>query len=306
MPIDATQRLHRTQCVALVRRNLHAARRSNDFTFFKILQAHALVDGTDHRRTLLRVDISQQRDMADHAIDKTANSAAQLIQTQPIHCQDAVANTWVTGTTIIADAVCVCLNQMEQIDDSMDDFTPISALRGIFSLMERSQLPSPEAPARNLSVSSAAGSEGGASFRSRASSTASALGLIKRAFSHSHMLLPNGSRSYRASSMSLPDSNPRGLRASMSAACPTKMSSYSDHQNTILTTIPPTPSVQECTPVRDAGMSPSPSPTDLMQIESLDPLYAPPMDDILKMPVPLTLRRLSESFSLSPSLAIAV
>ncbi|KAJ4303257.1 hypothetical protein N0V90_002150 [Kalmusia sp. IMI 367209] len=317
MGVDATLRLHWTQRVALVRHNLHAARRTNDFTFFKTLQAHAIIDGTDHvailhsvlgndadsvlstldnlnagiayvhqdafkavydgaksimykadnspasRRSLLRVDICQQRDMADHAIDKTANSAVQLIHAQPVHCQDAVANAWITGTTIIADAVCVCLNEMEAIEDRLDDFirleyawssiqsavdAAISALRGIFSLMERSNLPS--IPSRNLSISSMVGSAapsegGGSSFRSRQSSTASALSLFKRAFSHSHMGPPPAPRAGRAGSLPLPDASPRGLRLSVSTACPTKMSTYTDHPHTLLTTIPPTPSTHE-------------------------------------------------------------
>lgn len=323
MVVDETQRLHWTQRVALVRHNLHAARRTMDFTFFKTLQAHALIDGTDHvailhsvlgneadsvlstldnlnagiayvhqdafkavydsakstmykadnslssRRSLLRVDVSQQRDMADLAIDKTANSAIQLIQAQPPQCQDAVTNAWITGTTIIADSICVCLKQMDAIENNLDDFirleyswngiqnsvdSAVSALRGIFNLMERpnnSALPSPSS--RNLSVSSAAGSDGPGSFRSRNSSTASALSMIKRAFSHSNMLPPPAPRSTRAGS--LPDANPRGLRASVSVACPTKIPNYTDHFPTLLAPIPPTPSVHD-TPGADAGMSP--------------------------------------------------
>jgi hypothetical protein len=360
MGIDPTQKLHWLQRVALVRHNLHAARRSNDFTFFRTLQAHALIDGTDHvailhtilgndadsvlstldnlnagiayvhqdafkavydgakstmykadnspssRRSLLQVDICQQRDMADLAIDKTTNSAIQLIQTQPTHCQEAVANAWITGATIIADAVCVCLNQMDQVGDNMDDFirleyswgciqssvdAAISALRGIFSLMERSQALSVDATTRNLSISSAAGHDGGSSFRSRASSTASALGLIKRAFNHNHQLPPQVPRFQGTGSVPPHDTNSRGLRASMSAACPTRLSNYPDHPHTILTTIPPTPSVHDHTPIRAAqGISPfndkgdyfafnmekapdqatkraaSPSPSDIMQM----------------------------------------
>ena len=52
MNIDAKQKLHWTQRIALVRHNLHASRRSNDFTFFKTLQAQALIDGTDHVASL--------------------------------------------------------------------------------------------------------------------------------------------------------------------------------------------------------------------------------------------------------------
>ncbi|KAL1597144.1 hypothetical protein SLS60_008726 [Paraconiothyrium brasiliense] len=358
MVIDSTLRLHWSQRIALVRHNLHAARRTNDFTFFKTLQAHAIIDGTDHvailhsvlgndadsvlstldnlnagiayvhqdafkavydgakstmykadnspssRRSLLRVDICQQRDMADHAIDKTANSAVQLIHAQPVHCQDAVANAWITGTTIIADAVCVCLKEMEAIEDNLDDFirleyswnsiqssvdAAISALRGIFSLMERASISTNSS--RNLSISSAGSSSdpNGTGFRSRNSSTASAFGgLIKRAFAHSQNMGPppvNIPKSGRTSSMSIPEANPRGLRLSISASCPTKMPTYTDHPHTLLTTIPPTPIVHDTpkasvSPFRSKGdyfafdekeadkanKESSPSPSDLMQM----------------------------------------
>src|SRR5438105_204805 len=46
------RKLHWTQRVALVRHNLHAARRTGDFTFFKTLQAHALIECTDYVATL--------------------------------------------------------------------------------------------------------------------------------------------------------------------------------------------------------------------------------------------------------------
>jgi hypothetical protein len=314
MAIDSHPKLHWTQRVALVRHNLHAARRTSDYTFFKTLQAHALIDGTDHvailhstlgndadqvlstldnlnagiayvhqdafkavydgakstmykadntlssRRSLLRVDISQQRDMADHAIDKTTNSAINLIEAQPSHCQEAIAGAWITGTTIIADAVCVCLKEMEEMEEYMDDYirleyswstiqssvdSAISALRGIFNLMAAaSNVPM---PSRNLSVSS--GMSDGGTFRSRNSSTASALGLIKRAFSHSHMLPPPATKASRTNSLSVPDTSSRGFRLSMSTACPTRMP-YNDQQHTLLTPIPHTPSIHG-TPVHD-------------------------------------------------------
>lgn len=321
------QQLHWTQRIALVRHNLHSARRTNDFTFFKSLQAHALLDGTDHvallqfslgdnadsvlstldnlnagiayvhqdafkavydgakaamntgdktdRRSLLRVDICQQRDMADLAIDKTTNSAVNLIQAQPIACQDAVANAWMTGTTIIADAVCVCLNEMNQVEHNIDDFilleyswnliqssvdSAISALRGIFSLMALPNVNNnviQPIHGRNLSVSSASSDHGGASTRSRNSSTASAFSFIKRALSHGQIQPPNP-KTARTGSMSLsispPEANPRGFRASMSAACPTKMSTFGAHPHTVLTTIPPTPSVHDATSGNPEGL----------------------------------------------------
>lgn len=319
MMSDGVQKLHWTQRIALVRHNLHAARRTGDFSFFKSLQAHALIEGTDHvallnqtlgdnadgvlstldnlnagiayvhqdafkaiydnaknnmhtgedtlasRKSLLRVDICQQRDMADHAIDKTTNSAINLIQTQPAHCQDAVANAWITGATIMADAVCVCLNEMNTLEDHLDDFisleyswnsiqssvdAAISALRGIFSLMTTASQPAVPSKNRNLSVSSAGGQDhgGAASTRSRNSSTASAFSMIKRAFSVSAPSGPPLSKSARSSigstmNLPLPDPNSRGFRASISASCPTKMPNFGDHPHTILTTIPPTPAV---------------------------------------------------------------
>ena len=336
MGIDTIPRLHWTQRIALVRHNLHAARRTNDFTFFKTLQAYALIDGTDHvailhsilsdnadsvlstldnlnagiayvhqdafkavydgakstmykadnspssRRSLLRVDISQQRDMADHAIDKTTNSAIHLIQAQPPHCQDAVANAWITGTTIIADAVSLCLAEMDGVEANMDDFirleyswaaiqtsvdAAVSALRGIFTLMANNTTPPsiltpPQPKTRTWSISSGPSSSSDPtpnmlSTRSRQSSTASALGLIKRAFSHAQTMPPPAPKPPRTGSLSAAqDCSPRGLRLSMSAACPTRMPHFADlaHPHTSLSTIPPTPSVHE-TPGRDA-MSP--------------------------------------------------
>ena len=319
MVYETAQRLHWTQRVALVRHNLHSARRMGDFGFFKSLQAHAIIEGTDHvallqqilgdnadsilstldnlnagiayvhqdafkavydsaksgihaddnslsnRRSLLRVDICQQRDMADHAIDKTTNSAINLIEAQPPRCQEAVANAWITGTTIIADAVCVCLAEMDKLEENLDDFirleyswnstqssvdAAISALRGIFSLMATSS-PTNFVPqsTRNLSISSAGydagqvahANNGTAASRTRNSSTASAFNLIKRAFSVS---MPHPVK-IGTPRLSLPEEDSDDFRSNMSNAYPTKMSSFGDHPPTIMATIPPTPAVTE-------------------------------------------------------------
>ncbi|CAA9957094.1 hypothetical protein PTMSG1_00702 [Pyrenophora teres f. maculata] len=405
MTSESTQRLHWSQRIALVRHNFHSARRTNDFSFFKSLQAHALIEGTDHvallysslcdnadsvistldnlnagiayvhqdafkavydaakaainntnqsphdRRSLLRVDICQQRDMADHAIDKTTNSAVNLIQAQPAECQDAVANAWITGTTIIADAVSVCLGEMKQLEDGLDDFirleyswnciqssvdSAISALRGIFSLMatpNNNNVPQPT-PGRNLSVSSIGSDHpGAASNRSRNSSTASAFSFIKKALSHGQNYPPPMAKSTRTGSVSLsspaPEANARGFRASMSAACPTRMSNFGDHPHTTLTTIPPTPAVVDVGSSNGDGLlSPFKHDADyftfdmsskngknneeeasndsLMQLEGLDPLYSPAVDEVIQRPAELALRRLSETFDMSPTAAIAV
>ncbi|KAF2195811.1 hypothetical protein K469DRAFT_682064 [Zopfia rhizophila CBS 207.26] len=159
-----------------------------------------------------------------------------------LHYQDAVANAWITGTTIIADAVCVCLSQMEEIEEWMDDFirlecswsciqnavdAAVSALRGIFNLMAGSAGTS---GLRNLSVSSVTPSEGA-----------------------------------EKSDYFTFDMEKESVAASKHGS------------------------------IRD----------DLMQIESLDPLYSPSMDDISKMPAPLTLRRFSEAFGISAPAPVA-
>lgn len=262
------------------------------------------------RRSLLRVDICQQRDMADLAIDKTTNSAVNLIQTQPLPYQDAVANAWITGTTIIADAVCVCLNEMNQVEHNIEDFilleyswnliqssvdSAISALRGIFSLMavpNTSNNPFPSSIGRNMSCSSA-GSEHNASNRSRNSSTASAFNFIKRALSHSQAQPPLA-KNPRTGSMSLsispPEANQRGFRASMSAACPTKMSTFGAHPHTILTTIPPTPAVQDIGTSHNANGLLSPFmqngdyfPFDMGKQSEKDDKESSAVDDLMRL-----------------------
>ncbi|KAI9653624.1 MAG: hypothetical protein M1821_006971 [Bathelium mastoideum] len=102
------------------------------------------------KRASIRVDISQQKQMAEFAIDKMANSAISVIEQQAPGSRDAVAHVWVTGTTIIADAIEVCLMKINDVEYSMDDLigledsynvvknavgSGISALKGIFSLM---------------------------------------------------------------------------------------------------------------------------------------------------------------------------
>lgn len=324
--IETSQKLHWTQRVALVRHNLHSARRTGDFTFFKALQAHALIDGTDHvailhsilgddadsvvstldnlnagiayvhqdafkavydsakatmykvgttassRKSLLQVDISQQRDRADLAIDKTSNSAINLIQQQPAHCQDAVANAWITGMTIISDAVCVCLKEMEAIEGLMDDYirleyswnsiqscvdAAVSALRGIFNLMATPS--SGQSSVRTMSVSS--DTPPPMQPRGRQSSTAAAFGLIKRAFNQAHAMnnaapvKNNGPDSYASGT----ESTSRSLRMSVSAACPTRIPNFSDvnFQPSSLSTIPPTPAAVQ-TPPKQLGETMSP------------------------------------------------
>ena len=134
---------------------------------------------------------------------------------------------------------------MDTIELCMDDFTrleyawssvqnsadaAVSALRDIFSLM-------------------ANGSGNPSSSRSRASSNASAaFGIIKRAFSHSHMLPPPPPpKILRAESVFGAVASPLGLRQFVSAACPTRIPHLPDGiSNTSLAHIPPTPGMEEC------------------------------------------------------------
>lgn len=198
------KKLHWTQRVALIRHNLHAASRTGDFTFFKTLQAHRLLEGTDHlaalnavigdaadqvlasldnynsvmayvhedafknvyesvktgvreqsgsyddRRAIYYVDAAQQKEKAEKAIDKMINSAITMINAQPVNCQEEAANVWIWGTTFVADAMEVCLAQIDAIEVCLDDFirlenawsvvqsavgASIGAIKGIFNLM---------------------------------------------------------------------------------------------------------------------------------------------------------------------------
>ncbi|KAB2580396.1 hypothetical protein DBV05_g781 [Lasiodiplodia theobromae] len=200
----AEKKLHWTQRVALIRHNLHAASRTGDFTFFKTLQAHRLLEGTDHlaalnavigdaadqvlasldnynsvmayvhedafknvyesvktgvreqagsyddRRAIYYVDAAQQKEKAEKAIDKMINSAITMINAQPVNCQEEAANVWIWGTTFVADAMEVCLAQIDAIEVCLDDFirlenawsvvqsavgASIGAIKGIFNLM---------------------------------------------------------------------------------------------------------------------------------------------------------------------------
>jgi hypothetical protein len=74
MAPEGTHRLHWTQRVALVRHNLHSARGTNDFSFFKSLQAHALIEGTDHVATLY----SSLGDNADSVLSTLDNLNAGI------------------------------------------------------------------------------------------------------------------------------------------------------------------------------------------------------------------------------------
>ncbi|KAF2099492.1 hypothetical protein NA57DRAFT_74993 [Rhizodiscina lignyota] len=278
------KQLHWTQRVALVKHNLHAARQSGNFSFFKILQAHAFLSGTDYVATLtaalnddadtvintldnlnagiayvfqdafksvydsvktlmmgshddlesvkaqLRVDVLQQIQRADFAIDRIVNSAIALIQLQPQEHQNEVACAWVLGATIITDSVSVCLHEINSAETYLDDFirlenswatvqssveSSVIALRGILNLMAVDEN-TEEFKRRNSSSMSASS----ASNMFRRISTAFGAG----------MHLSNPPPPYRRSSQASTTmssisshSSPSALRTSFTAATPTKM-----------------------------------------------------------------------------------
>ena len=292
------KRLHWMQRIALIRHNLHAASRTSDFTFFKTLQAHAFLDGTDHvailtsvlhndvdtvlhtlddlnagmayvhqdafkgvydnirtsiaeendsRRATIRVDVSQQKQVADFGIDKMANAAISLIQSQPSHCQEAVANVWLFGATIIADAVQVSIGQMDKLEAMMDDFilleyswqmvqtaveASVSALRGVFNLMASSESGSSLiAPGRSVSTFSAA------SYSSTNSATSSLFKRLSTVLTHTAVPPPSA-----RNSISHASGSPVHLRQSVGQSFPTNVPmSRPEWQKKRLSMIPPTP-----------------------------------------------------------------
>lgn len=124
-------------------------------------------------RSRLFVDASMQRNLADLAIDKMTSSAINLINSQPLDAQELATNVWVTGMTIIADAIDVSLTQMQLLERHMDDFIrmeeswsivkasvvfAITGVKGVFELMDPSLPNSNKSSHRNSSIASAGAS----------------------------------------------------------------------------------------------------------------------------------------------------
>lgn len=109
---------------------------------------HLLAD-----KSKLYVDVRMQKNMADLGIDRMTNSAITLIEAQPTNVQDAAANVWMTGVTLVADCMEVSLKQMEAMEHNMADWIrmeeswsmvkasvvgAVMGLKGVFSLMDPS------------------------------------------------------------------------------------------------------------------------------------------------------------------------
>jgi hypothetical protein len=75
----------------------------------------------DERLARLRVDISQQSQMSDLTIDKIVASAIGLIGSQEPHMQEPVANVWLAGISIAADAIQACLIALDKFEAASDD-----------------------------------------------------------------------------------------------------------------------------------------------------------------------------------------
>lgn len=163
------------QRMTLIRHNMHQSLRTNDFIFFKTLQAQTVLHGSDpvavlqsshkdadsilnaladlftclvyahqdsfktiydsnkvarvssddrSRVTLLRVDACQQRQIVDIAIDKITNSGIAIVEQQPDSVKDTIANIWVLGATVAADALQACSLAMVNLEDfeELSDF----------------------------------------------------------------------------------------------------------------------------------------------------------------------------------------
>lgn len=220
------------------------------------------------QRSKLYVDITMQRNMADMAIDKMTSSAIALINQQPAHVQESAANVWITGATIASDCMQICLKEMFEIENKMDDFirleeswnsikasvvSTVTGVKAVFSLMDAtSPAESQKSSQRNSSIASASGAvfrrlsnaftaAPSSSLPSRSSSIASAPGFSANFANHS--------RNASISSMGPVYRTPNYVRNSVSAGCPTSLPAngnsggveWAKHK---LSMIPPTPAAE--------------------------------------------------------------
>ena len=98
----STKPLHWTQRVALVRHNLHAASRSGDFGFFRILQAAAFVEGTNHA-AILTAAIGDDADTVLAATDSLNAGLAYVHQDAFMNVYNNVKDMVRNGDTLAED-----------------------------------------------------------------------------------------------------------------------------------------------------------------------------------------------------------
>lgn len=234
----------------------------------------------------LYVDIAMQKNMADMAIDKMASFAIALITQQPAEAQDTATSIWITGITIVADAMAIALQELSFIDDKMQDFirmeeswnnvkaavvASITGLKGVFSLMDVSNPPTPCGSQRSASIASASSAvfrrlsnafagqsgPGSAGSHSRTASVASANGITG--------LNSNLANFNRNGSVSSVKSNPvyrtpNYVRNSVSTGCPISMPAGGDWQSHKLSAILPTPAQEELMDPFDMSTAPDVPP----------------------------------------------
>lgn len=179
-------------------------------------------DSNEAKKANIMVDASQQKQKADFAIDKMTNSAIELIEQQPTHCQNTVASVWIFGSTIIADAMKICIEETETIQGAMDNFicleyawqavqttveSAVSAIRGIFSLMAPTDVGSRTSRQASVSSLAPAAPPPMQSFMKR----------LSTAFLHT----PHTPAPSRTTSVSL--ASPSNIWQSVTAAVPTHM-----------------------------------------------------------------------------------
>lgn len=218
----------------------------------------------ESKKAKLYVDITMQRNVADMAIDKMINSAVALINTQSEAFQEAAANVWITGSTIVADCIEVSLKEMLSLDTKMTDFirieesfntvkastiSAVTGLKGVFWLMDTSHPSSPTEPKSPSAPRSASIASAGAGMLRRLS-TAFAPSVASSSTSRSSSIVSQNAvnqQALRANSVSSASAatpvyrTPNYVRNSISAGCPTSMPSNFEAFRRNLSTIPPTP-----------------------------------------------------------------
>jgi len=205
-------------------------------------------------KSKIYVDATMQKQMAKHAIDKMTSSAITLIKQQPESVQDTAASVWITGNTITADCMEICIKQIDMLENNMNDFIrledswdmvktsvgcTISALKGVFNLMSVEECNETSRP------SSVFAGAGGNMFRRLSSAFVGGSSPSSR---HSSVSAPPASA--RRDSSTMEYITPNYLRATVSNAVPTSLPSSSTFPqqssffpHTQLSTIPPTPAV---------------------------------------------------------------
>lgn len=119
-----TSQLHWTQRVALVRHNLHTASRSGDFSFFKALQAGALLDGTNHLVSLTAA-LGDEADMVTSALDNLNAGLAYSHQDAFYAIYDGLKNNTHDTSSVYLDIVM----QRSMLNTAIDTaFTAATAL----------------------------------------------------------------------------------------------------------------------------------------------------------------------------------